>query len=118
MKKNSHKNTSMVFYYTTLMYSTPGVFSPPKSPFKTMPITIDKKDIRLLIGSKGANFITMTQTCGVDYIWYDRKSNKIFVYGWSLPKVDLAIECLIILMNGILMNGNSVPDRVSYKKYS
>ena len=96
----------MVFYYTTLLYSTPGVFSPPNSPFKTMSITIDKKDIRLLIGSKGENFITMTQTCGVDYIWYDRKSNKIFVYGWSLPKVDLAIECLNILMSGMIQRQN------------
>ena len=86
----------------TIMYSTPGVFNPPKSPFMTLPITFKPKDVGLLIGHKGANFIKMTHMCGVDYIWHDKESNKIRIYDWNPPKIDIAIKCLNVLMESIV----------------
>lgn len=85
----------------TIMYSTPGVFNPPKSPFMTIPITFEPKDIGLLIGHKGANFIKMTHICCVDYIWHDKASNKIRIYDWNFPKIENVIKCLNVLMESI-----------------
>lgn len=62
-------------------YFTPGMYNPPDAHYSQVPCSIDKEDIKSLIGRNGYIFNAITKASHIDYLWYDNTRNVIEIWG-------------------------------------
>ena len=62
-------------------YFTPGTYNPPDAHYSQVSCSIEKEDIKNLIGKNGYIFNAITKASSVDYLWYDNTRNVIEIWG-------------------------------------
>ena len=97
--------------YDCLMWSNkmmPKIYNPPPHGYcKTMPIH-DATNIGLVIGKNGTIFNAIThQTPDVNYIWYNRNSKCIEIWGENKTGIDSACNKILERMKYI----NTMPKK-------
>ena len=81
---------------------TPTIYNPPNHGYcKTLYIQNSSK-IGHIIGKKGSVFKAIThQTHGINYIWYNKSSKHIEIWGNNSSNIDDAIVKLHARMNSV-----------------
>jgi len=55
----------------------------------------DRDHVRYIIGQKGSNFVELTKTYKLLFVWYDRKSSMFRVWGRDQEKVKISLRQLL-----------------------
>ena len=59
----------------------PGVYNPPNGFYTQLDISLNECKMRQLIGKNGCNFKYLTNMMELQYIWWNKKSNVIEIWG-------------------------------------
>ena len=74
MKQVIHLLSNMFSY-------SPGVYNPPNCFYTQIAILLNESEMRQLVGNNGCNFKYLTRTLDIQYIWWNKSSNVIEVWG-------------------------------------
>ena len=59
----------------------PGVYNPPNGFYTQLDVYLNESEMRQLIGKNGCNFKYLTNMMELQYIWWNKKSNVIELWG-------------------------------------
>ena len=59
----------------------PGVYNPPNGFYSQIDINLTKNEMFQIIGNKGCNFKYLTQKFNLQYIWWNKYTNVIELWG-------------------------------------
>ena len=59
----------------------PGVYNPPNGFYTQLDVYLNESEMRQLIGKNGCNFKYLTNMMQLQYIWWNKKSNIIEIWG-------------------------------------
>ena len=59
----------------------PGVYNPPNCFYTQLDVLLNESEMRQLIGKNGCNFKYLTNVTELQYIWWNKKSNVIELWG-------------------------------------
>ena len=76
---------------------TPGIYNPPIGFYNQIKLNLTKSEMRQLVGKNGCNFKYITRKFNLNYIWLNKETNIIEIWGntYNLMPSKIGIQLYI-----------------------